>query len=121
MKKVLKWLAVPVLLLAAVSAQADPIADNAMNPYKAGWYPNDYKGKLMACPDACKMWVGTEAEHEASMGMRSKMTYVCKFGDKERFLYGNQFDANPVCYATDMTGKPQKSKQFFCLCATPLK
>jgi len=120
MKKALKWLVVPVLLLAAAMAQADPIADNAMNPYKAGWYPNIYKGQLMACPQACKAWVGAPAEHELSMGVKSKMTYVCKFG-KDRFLYGNQFDGTPICYATDVSGKPQRSRQFFCLCVTPLK
>lgn len=121
MKKALKWLVAPVLLLVAVIAQATPITDNAMNLYKSGWYPNNHKGKLLTCPQACEAWVGAAAEHEISMGLRSKVTHVCKLGDKERFLYGNQFDGTPVCYATDMSGKPQKSKQFFCLCVTPAK
>jgi hypothetical protein len=125
MKVALNWLVVLVLLLAAGVVQADPVKDNVLDSYKAGWYPNSRQNKLMTCPQTCKVWVKGVAEHEQSMGVKSIETYVCKFGDPKelekpsrnyRFLYGNQFDKNTVCYATDMSGKPKKSGQFYCLC-----
>ncbi len=122
-----KWLVLPVLLLVFGIAQADPIKDNMLGGYKAGWYPNIYKGKVMSCPQTCKVRVKGVAEHELSMGAKSKITNVCKFGDQKiaekpmamrggKFLYGNQFDNSPICYVTDMTGKPKRSKNFYCLC-----
>lgn len=127
MKDVLKWFAIPILLLLMGGVQADPIKDNVLGGYEAGWYPNIYKGKTMACPQTCKIRVKGIAEHEMSNGVKSKITNVCKVGSGkviekplpmrgDKFLYGNQFDSKPVCYTTDMSGKPQKSEQFYCLC-----
>ena len=129
MKDALKWLVIPALLLVVAGVQADPIKDNMLDGYKAGWYPNIYKGKTMSCPETCKIKVKGVAEHELSNGAESKVTNVCKVGNNkiiakpqpmrgEKFLYGNQFDAAPVCYTTDISGKPQRSKQFYCLCIT---
>ncbi|MFZ2161353.1 MAG: CARDB domain-containing protein [Sideroxyarcus sp.] len=125
MKNAFKWLVMSVMLLAVWGAQADPIKDNMLNGYEAGWYPNVYKEKTMSCPDTCEVWVKGIAEHELSNGVKSKITNVCKVGSgkviekpvrDEKFLYGNQFDASPVCYTTDMAGMLRKSKQFYCLC-----
>lgn len=127
MKNELKWLAMLALLSVTGVVQADPIKDNLLDSYKAGWYPNSHQNRLMTCPQTCKVWVSGVAEHEKSMGVKSIETYVCKFGDRrevvkpirdEHFLYGNQFDKTPVCYTTDMSGKPKKSKQFYCMCIT---
>lgn len=128
MKKLLVALAASVLLVVASFAQADPIQDKVLNNYQTGWYPNNYKQKgPLDCPHTCKAWVGGVAEREKSMGADSKVTHVCKFSNKrieidpdarriQPFLYGNQFDEVPVCYATDMTGEPRKSERFYCLC-----
>lgn len=98
--------------LAAASVHAEPIMDNMMSVHKAGWYPNNG----MACPDVCKKVVGAVAEQDASMCANSKRTHVCKFGNGKQFLYGNQFDANPVCYSAGISQIVQMSRQFFCLC-----
>ncbi len=126
MKKTLIWLVCSALLLAAGGAMADPIQDNSLNNYRAGWYPNYYKEKgPLSCPQTCEIWVKGVAEHESSMAPDSNTTQVCKFGDRRqlnelvrggRFLYGNQFDKTPVCYVADMNGKVQKSDHFYCLC-----
>lgn len=126
MEKTLIWLVVTVLLSAAAGALADPIQDNSMHGYKAGWYPNYYKEKgPMTCPQTCEAWVKGVAEQENSMAVDSKKTQVCKFGDRKqfnepvrggRYLYGNQFDNTPACYVTDMNGKVKKSERFYCLC-----
>ncbi len=127
MKDILKWFMVSTLLITVVAIQADPIKDNVLGGYKAGWFPNIYKGKLMNCPQTCKVRVSGISEHEMSMGAKSKFTNVCKVSNEKvveqpqllrsaKFLYGNQFDKNPICYTTSMEGKPQRSKNFYCLC-----
>lgn len=126
MKRILTCLVCTALLSAAVVALADPIQDNSLNGYKAGWYPNYYKGEgPLSCSQTCAMWIKGVAEHEQSMASDSKTTQVCKFGDRkqinqlmrgDRYLYGNQFDKTPACYAADMSGKARKSQRFYCLC-----
>jgi hypothetical protein len=126
MKKTLICLMCSAFLLAAGGAVADPIQDNSLNNYKAGWYPNYYKEKgPLSCPDTCEIWVKGVAERESSMAPDSRTTQVCKFGDRKptmelvrggRFLYGNQFDKTPVCFVADMNGKVKKSDHYYCLC-----
>jgi hypothetical protein len=125
MKDALKWLVVVSLLLATGVVQADPVKDNALDNYKAGWYLNSYHNELMACPQTCKLWVKGIAEHEKNMGVENVATYVCKFADRKtfekpfriyHFLYGNQLDKTPICSATDINGNPKQSKRFYCLC-----
>jgi hypothetical protein len=126
MKKTLIWLVCTVLLSVAAGASADPIQDSSLNDYKAGWYPNYYKEKgPLTCPQTCEIWIKGVAEQENSMAADSKMTQVCKIGDRGqinkpvrggRCLYGNQFDKTPACYVTDMNGKVQKSERYYCLC-----
>lgn len=124
MKNELKWLVVLALLLSAGVAQADPIKDNVLDSYKAGWYPNSDQNQLMTCPQTCRVRVKGVAEHEAT-GVKNIEASVCKVAIRNvierplpinNFIYGNQFDTNPVCYTADMHGKLQKSKQFYCLC-----
>lgn len=123
MKKTLMMLVWMVLLSVPAVVQADPIQDNSLNGYKAGWYPNFYKQKgPLICPETCKIWVSGVAEQEKSMAANSKVTSVCKFSDKVEltraagFLYGDQFDGTPVCYVPDMNGKVRKSEKYYCLC-----
>lgn len=126
MKKSLILLVCTALLSAAAVVQGDPIKDNSLNSYKAGWYPNYYKQKgPLTCPQTCKTWIKGVAEQERSMAIKSKATHVCKFGDRKQvnellrsgnYLYGNQFDGTPACYVSDMNGKVQKSEHFYCLC-----
>lgn len=101
-----------VLALTAASVQAAPIMDNMTHDYKAGWYPNNG----LACPAACEKLAKATAESEASMCANSERTHVCKFGNGKQFLYGNQFDANPVCYTAGLSQIVQMSRQFYCLC-----
>lgn len=123
MKDALKWLIFSILTLVIAAAVADPIKDNVLDNYKAGWYPNVQQGKIMTCPETCKVHVNGVAEHEISAGVKSKETFVCKTAKKTiqplpraAFLYGNQFDKRAVCYTTDLSGKTYKSEHFYCLC-----
>ena len=125
MQDTLKWLVVVVLLLVSGAIQADPIQDNALNDYKAGWYPNLYKTKLLACPDACRYWVDGVAEHEQNLATKGGVTNLCKIPKYQDvvkpnrgtdFVYGNQPNNTPVCGALDVNGRAVKSKRFFCLC-----
>ncbi|MFH2045292.1 MAG: CARDB domain-containing protein [Pseudomonadota bacterium] len=126
MKKTMIWPVFMILLLLAAVVQADPIQDNSLNNYKAGWYPNYYKQKgPMTCPETCKIWIQGVPEQEMSMAAKTKKTNVCKFSYSKPinkpvrgpgFLYGNQFDSTPICYAADMSNKPQKSEKYYCLC-----
>ena len=111
-KTVTVFLGLMFLVLAGASVQAEPIMNNMMSVHKAGWYPNNG----MACPDVCKQLAGTVAEQDASMCANSQRTHVCKFGNGKQFLYGNQFDANPVCYTAGLSQIMQMSRQFLCLC-----
>ena len=126
MKNALKWLMVLVVVAATGTVQADPIKDNVLDNYKAGWYPNSYKEQLLTCPQACKAWVGAVAEYEPT-GIKGIENNVCKFQSGKKpirpfqsrpFLYGNQLDKTPVCYTADTKGNLRKSKQFDCLCIT---
>lgn len=121
----LKWLLVAGMSLAMGAAQADPIQDNTLNGYKAGWYPNFEDKKPMTCPQTCKVKVNGMAEQEKTVGTKSSVTHVCKFGSRDlqikpirdaRFLYGNQFDKTPSCLVADANGKVAKSDRFYCLC-----
>lgn len=53
MKDTVKWLAVAFLLLVVGVIQADPFKDNALDDYRAAWYPNFDRTELMTCPQAC--------------------------------------------------------------------
>lgn len=125
MKDSMKWLVALTLFVTTGLVQADPVKDNMLDNYKAGWYPNTHQNKILTCPQTCKVKVNGVAEHEKSMGVRSVETYVCKFGDRRTFdkpfrqyqyLYGNQFDRTPFCYTTDMSGRPKRSNRYSCLC-----
>ncbi|MBU1052916.1 MAG: hypothetical protein KKC46_03670 [Proteobacteria bacterium] len=126
MKKTMIWPVFMILLLLAAVVQADPVQDNSLNTYKAGWYPNYYKQKgPMTCPETCKIWIQGVPEQEMSVAAKTKSINVCKFGyDKPinkpmrdgGFLYGNQFDKTPVCYTAGMSKKMQTSEKYYCLC-----
>lgn len=119
MNKLLTCLSGAVLLLAAAAAaQADPIQDDTLNGCKAGWYPNSYKEQgPLTCARTCAAWVKGAAEGEVGT-KNAKQTHVCKVVNKKQkeHLYGNQFDDSPACLTSDITGKKQKSSQFYCLC-----
>ncbi|NVJ61894.1 MAG: hypothetical protein HWE27_16000 [Gammaproteobacteria bacterium] len=115
---------------------ADPIQDLSMNNYKAGWYPNFYKGYgPMTCPRTCKYWVGTDAEHEASQEIdgQSERVNVCKItrdesiilepknDPKSHWIYGGQYDDYPVCFANSLGYGPVQSRLFMCECVEPQK
>lgn len=109
---------------------ADPIKDQSMLPYKAGWYANMHKKRLMTCPATCKLHAKAAAEFEASGSPRTTRTFVCKVQKAvrlpklthkkpEKALYGNQFDNKVACYSANAQGKVSRSQRFHCLCVTP--
>lgn len=123
MRKLATLCLMTVLPLAAF---ADPIADGSFNPYKAGWYPNVIDGKPLACRQVCEIKAKAAAEFEAAPGPRVKRTFVCKVAFRQEnrqspFLYGNQFDARPACYTTDISLRGKYSERFLCLCVEPIK
>jgi hypothetical protein len=128
MKKTILWLVIQALLLTVTIAHADPIQDNTLNNFKTGWFPNYYKQKgPLTCPQTCKIQANGTAEQEKVMMGSINKTHVCKVGDRKRtrypvrgehFIYGNQFDANPACYVSDMRGRVGESERFYCLCIT---
>lgn len=117
--------ALGLLLLAAAASSADPIQDSALQDYKAGWYPNGYKEKLVTCPEICKLEVNGVAEHERSGILRAPAIYVCRVLYRpgaprpllgERYSYGNQVGTEAVCRAANASGRIMEVKEFHCLC-----
>lgn len=109
-----------VLMLFSIWALADPIKDSSLDGHKAGWYPNNYKNKLLTCPETCKVHVRGLAEYEASPGV-PKRAFVCKAqteseGNIDTWLYGNQFDDRKACYTVDISLKGKYTDKYFCLC-----
>ena len=105
----------------------DPVRDNSMLPYKAGWYSNNIKKQFLSCPATCNFRAWSAAEHEASSSPRSKRTFLCKVQTlartpnvtgrpAQKVLYGNQFDNKVACYTANITGKVYRSRRFHCLC-----
>jgi len=129
-----KMFSIAVISLAALAAQADPIEDLSFNEYRAGWYPNFIQQYgPMSCQRTCKIWVGSEREHEISNDLDSetKRTSVCKVprdrsiilkpkkDPSSHWLYGNQFDDKRYCIFTNSEGKVRRSKYFMCECVEP--
>jgi hypothetical protein len=130
---------IQLLILAATVASApvlhaDPIQDLSMNNYKAGWYPNFYKGEgPLTCPQTCEIWANARSESEQSFEMdeQTRRTNVCKVtrneeiilegidDPKSHWLYGNQFDDYPVCFVHPVGYEPFKSELFMCECVRP--
>ena len=110
-----------VLSLLALSAQADPIQDGALAPYRAGWFPNTGP-KALTCAETCKAKApGTLAEYEASAVPPTKRAFVCRVAGKpqgqlETWLYGSQFDDRAACYTTGLDLKGSYALKYFCLC-----
>ncbi|WP_196139230.1 CARDB domain-containing protein [Aliikangiella sp. G2MR2-5] len=132
----LRKLIAVVFLFVGSSLSADPVQDLSMNNYKAGWYPNFYKGNgPLTCQRTCKAWVGSDREHEKSNEIdgQTEETSVCKITNKDEiiieglnepgshWLYGNQFDDYPVCHVLPIGIEPVRKKAFMCLCVTPDK
>ena len=114
-----------LLILAAGAAAADPIKDSVLQDYRAGWYPNRHKEKLVACQDICRLEVNGVAEHESPALLMRDAVHVCRVQYRsgiskpflgERFSYGNQVGTEPVCRASDASGKILSVKEFHCLC-----
>ena len=106
-----------ILALLALNAQADPIQDGALAPYRAGWFAN-----AGTCSETCKAKApGTLAEYEASAVPPTKRAFVCRVagkpaGNLDTWLYGSQFDDRAACYTTGLDLKGSYAKQYFCLC-----
>ncbi|HZF09227.1 MAG TPA: hypothetical protein VFE33_10605 [Thermoanaerobaculia bacterium] len=115
------WGAAMILALLAVNAQADPIQDGALAPYRAGWFSNAGPHPL-TCADTCKAKApGSIAEHEASAVPPTKRAFVCRVAGKpeghlETWLYGSQFDDRAACYTTGLDLKGSYNPRYFCLC-----
>lgn len=112
---------VTVLALLALNAQADPIQDGALAPYRAGWFENSGP-KALTCIETCKAKApGTLPEYEASPVSPTKRAFLCRVAGKpvgkvDTWLYGNQFDDRPACYTTGLDLKGTFSAKYFCLC-----
>ncbi|MCO7225338.1 CARDB domain-containing protein [Pleionea sp. CnH1-48] len=123
-----------VVIFVSVVSYADPIEDMSMKNYKAGWYPNFIQGNgPMTCPKTCDAWVGARAEQEKSNDVEpeSERAAVCKVTrDKSiiyegindpssHWIYGNQYDDEPVCYVARRNNLVKRSEYFMCLCVEP--
>jgi hypothetical protein len=120
-----------MIFAAPLQAAADPIQDLSMDNYKAGWFPNYYRGSgPLTCPRACRAWTGAPAEGENANELveTAKRAHVCKVTNRpeivqkplnepaSHWIYGTQYDDLPVCYATMKFGGPWLSREFMCLC-----
>lgn len=109
--------AVVLLVLAQSPAGADPVADSALSPYRAGWYSNAAQPKNLTCADTCQTKAKALAEYEASAVPPTKRAFVCRVTvDKERWLYGSQFDDRPACYTVGLDLKGSYNDNYMCLC-----
>lgn len=127
-----------LLLLALASttfsfpAISDPIQDYNFQSYEAGWFPNFYQTNgPMNCPRSCYIWSDgramAEQEKTADVTGQFGVTHVCKISNNEKaivygkddpsahWLYGNQFDDEPACFAAT-PDEVKKSDAFMCLC-----
>jgi len=111
-----------LLTLFALNANADPIQDGALAPYRAGWFPNNGPSGPLTCAETCKAKApGTLPEYEASAVPHTKRAFVCRITGKpveklETALYGSQFDERPACYTTGLDLKGSYNPKYFCLC-----
>ncbi len=125
---------IAMMAMVSFSGFADPIEDLSMKNYRAGWYPNFFKGKgPLSCPRTCDYWVGSRAEGERSNDIdgQTERAYVCKVtrdrkiilepknDPSSHWLYGNQFDSWPMCHVSPIGIEPFRSKYFMCLCVSP--
>jgi hypothetical protein len=113
------------LLLAVPGAQADPIKNLSMDPYRAGWYSNASRGGPLTCAETCKQKASALPEHEPSAEPVPKRAFLCKVqgkpkGDLRTWLYGNQFDDRAACYTVGLDLKGSYSDKYFCLCVDPI-
>lgn len=114
------------LLLAVPGAQADPIKNLSMDPYRAGWYSNASRGGPLTCAETCKQKASALPEHEPSAVPVPKRAFLCKVqgkpkGDLRTWLYGNQFDDRPACYTVGLDLKGSYEDSYFCLCVNPVR
>ncbi len=131
MKRIFVGLVLVALCGAMASVSADPIQDLSMQPYKAGWYPNFFRGAgPLSCPDTCKLWTGSKREHEQSRDIdgQSAEASVCKITrDKtiittpinapaSHWIYGNQFDNWAMCHVQSLGYGEVRSEYYMCLC-----
>jgi hypothetical protein len=131
MSRLIQLLIVAAAVAFVPASYGDPIQDLSMNAYKAGWYPNFYKGSgPLTCPRTCEAWVGAKSESENSFEMdeQTRRTNVCKVTKKEEiivkgindpkshWLYGNQFDDYPVCFVHPIGYEPFESQFYMCQC-----
>ncbi|MFS1523812.1 hypothetical protein ACL7TT_06805 [Microbulbifer sp. 2304DJ12-6] len=134
MKSIFNFLIASVISGFSMMSLADPIQDLSMNLYKAGWFPNFIQGAgPLTCPRTCEIWVGARAEQEKSsdMDQDSERAAVCKVtrdasiifeginDPSSHWIYGNQFDDEPVCYVAHRSGWVERSEYFMCLCVQP--
>lgn len=131
MSRLIQLLIIAVAVSFMPASYGDPIQDLSMDVYKAGWYPNFYKGSgPLTCPRTCEAWVGARSESENSFEMdeQTRRTNVCKVTNKEEiiveainapkshWLYGNQFDDYPVCFVHPIGYEPFGSQFYMCQC-----
>lgn len=116
--------------LFAFSVSADPIEDLNIQAYKAGWFPNYVQGQILGCKKACGMWTGMPAEFEVTNDIipSKEYAFVCKItpdpaviidpqnNPDSHWVYGTQFDDEPVCHAGTPWGYTLDSELFMCLC-----
>lgn len=114
-------LALLALPLLAPPAQAGPIKNGSMDPYRAGWYSNASRTGPLTCTETCKKKASAIPEHEASAEKVPKRTFVCKVqgepkGNLRTWSYGNQFDDRAACYTVGLNLEGSYSDKYFCLC-----
>jgi hypothetical protein len=108
---------VVVLLLVQSPADADPVGDSTLAPYRAGWYSNAAQPKNLACADTCQTKAKALAEYAASAVPPTKRAFVCRVAvGRDRWLYGSQFDDRPACYTVGLDLKGSYNDTYMCLC-----
>ncbi|MEX2963981.1 hypothetical protein [Microbulbifer sp. TYP-18] len=134
MKTIIRLCLFSVLAGFSAVSTADPIQDLSMNLYKAGWYPNFFRGSgPLTCARTCEIWVAAPSEMEKSniVDPDSEQAAVCKItrdvniiveainDPSSHWIYGNQFDDEPICHVAHRAGWVERSEYFMCLCAQP--
>ncbi|MEW5249982.1 hypothetical protein [Microbulbifer sp. 2201CG32-9] len=135
MKYIINVVIASAMAFFSLGSVADPIQDLSMNAYRAGWYPNFFQGGgPLTCAQTCEAWVGTRAERERSTNVDpdSFEAAVCKITNDDviiidpvnditsHWIYGNQFDDEPRCYAAHRALWVETRSRYMCLCARPI-
>ncbi len=110
-------------------SRVEPIKNNRLLQFQAGWFPNKYDGEeTLSCTKTCESWTGASTEQQQSLVTNRENSSVCKVTDNEAALtnpslaqdsgwaYGTQSDDKTRCSAPSSYGFTKRYKNYMCLC-----